>query len=266
MTMARDVREAYGASSAAWARGPDRIYGRMAEALVKRLPVLGAPPLVVDLGAGTGAVSRAALAAGCRVIAVDLAIDMLRHRRLERPPAIVADAAALPLRDRAVDAVLAGFSLSHLPHPERALAEAGRVTRRGGAFLAATLAVDGPQHASKQLIDAVAASHGFHPPAWYLRVKEEIEPLVGQPERLRRLATTAGLTDIRVERIRIDAGVTTAAEIVDYRLGMAHLAPFVASLDGTRARDLRDEALAAVGPRPEPVRTDILILSSRVAA
>lgn len=102
---------------------------------------------VLDVGAGSGAVSRrlrrAMGAAGVRaeVFALDV---QWRHlaagRRLsggERLPEMTADALALPLPDRAVDWVVSTLLAHHLP-PERVealLAEAARVSRRGFALL-----------------------------------------------------------------------------------------------------------------------------------
>ncbi|MFN2592525.1 MAG: class I SAM-dependent methyltransferase [Candidatus Dormibacteria bacterium] len=260
------MSRAYATSSAAWARGPERVYHRMAEALVLHTSMPLSGRLVLDLGAGTGAVSRVAAAAGARVIAVDLALEMLRHRRDQRAPALVADAVALPLRDSVIDVVISGFSVSHVPEPRRALDEARRVTRPGGAVMVAVFAGDGRRHPSREQIDGLAALRGYQAPAWHRRLKDVVEPLTASPTRLERLAGAAGLVDVGVSALSIDTGVHRPADIVDYRLGMAHLAPFVAGLSTDDAHALREEALAAVGPTPEPVVADVLILSSRVAA
>jgi hypothetical protein len=58
---------------------------------------------------------------------------MLAWQRCGRPPAAVGDVTHLPLRDRAVDDVLAAFVLNHLDDPA---AELARLTRPGGALLA----------------------------------------------------------------------------------------------------------------------------------
>jgi hypothetical protein len=58
---------------------------------------------------------------------------MLAHerRRLPGSPALLADAHALPIRDRGVDLALFVTALEFLGDPRRALAEAARVGRRG---------------------------------------------------------------------------------------------------------------------------------------
>ena len=58
------------------------------------------------------------------------------RRRMPRCPALVADAHALPLRDRAVDLAVFVTTLEFLEDPRRALAEATRVARHGVLVLA----------------------------------------------------------------------------------------------------------------------------------
>jgi SAM-dependent methyltransferase len=52
-------------------------------------------------------------------------------RRIPTCPGVLADAAELPLRDGAVDLVVFVATLEFLDDPQRALAEAARVARRG---------------------------------------------------------------------------------------------------------------------------------------
>jgi len=68
------------------------------------------------------------------------------RRRLEGIPCRlelrVMDAQDITCPDRAFDIVLANNMLYHVPHRERAIAEACRVLREGGAFHATTASVD----------------------------------------------------------------------------------------------------------------------------
>jgi ubiquinone/menaquinone biosynthesis C-methylase UbiE len=105
--------------------------------------------LVLDLGSGTGVGSRAALSAGARVIAADLALGMLLCGRDGRPPAAAGDALALPFRPGAFDIVLAPFSLNHLDEPAAGVREAGRV---GDLLVASTYAAD-DDHPAKAAVD-----------------------------------------------------------------------------------------------------------------
>lgn len=181
--LARLIAAAYGADLAAWAKGPARVYDRLAEVLVAASPVSLGGAVVLDLGAGTGAVSRAVEATGGRVVAVDLALDMLRFDQRHRPLAVAADARALPFPAGTFDAVVAGFSISHVPDPSQALSEAARVIRRGGVLLVNVFSARS-SHPAKEQIEQVAARFGYRRPAWYEWFKTEVEPLTALPEAL----------------------------------------------------------------------------------
>jgi len=103
------MRAAYNRSAVAWTGGPDGVYGRLAEVLVTAGPIPMTGARVLDVGAGTGAAGRAAIAAGAgQVIAVDIAERMLRAlgESGSRVQLVVADAAAArqQLIERGVDA------------------------------------------------------------------------------------------------------------------------------------------------------------------
>ncbi len=90
---------------------------------------------VLDIGAGTGIATRALLARGARVIAVDPGRAMLRRAVAHSPhlPAVVADGVALPVATGSVD--LACFAQSwHWLDPQNRVAEAHRVLRPGGSW------------------------------------------------------------------------------------------------------------------------------------
>ncbi|SEP27950.1 class I SAM-dependent methyltransferase [Trujillonella endophytica] len=96
--------------------------------------LLGARPRrVLDLGAGTGLLTEALLAAGHRVVAVDPAPPMLAQLRSRLPRAAAATGAAeaIPLAGASVDAVVAGQA-AHWFDPARAAAELRRVLRPAG--------------------------------------------------------------------------------------------------------------------------------------
>lgn len=250
-------------AAAGWATGPDRVlYGRLAEVLVAACPTLTGRT-VLDLGAGTGAASRAAVAAGARVFAVDRAPEMLTHDAAARPPAAAAAALALPLADASVDGVLAAFLLNHLPDPAAALAEARRVTRTGG-FLAASTFHAGWDHPVKHVVDGVAASFGYTPPGWYRELKSGHAPQAGDPDNLAAAARAAGLDDVQVRIRTVDAGAAGARDLVRWRLGMAQLSPFVACLAPADPDRLTALAVERLGPNPERLRPEVLLLSAIV--
>jgi hypothetical protein len=54
-----DLFAAYDATGTAWQQGPGRLYDQLAAVVVDRCPALDNRSLVLDLGAGTGAATRA---------------------------------------------------------------------------------------------------------------------------------------------------------------------------------------------------------------
>jgi SAM-dependent methyltransferase len=286
------LRRAYEGVGEAWETGPGPAYERLAAVAVAALgPLDGA--LVLDVGAGTGVAGRCVARAGGTPVALDPALDMLRRAVVGRRPAISSGAPAagrmtgggelgrgpeagalalaaggvaeqLPFRGRVFDAVVAAFSLSHVAEPVRALREARRVLRPGGRLVSLTFGRDAP-HPAKERVDAVAAGFGFRPPVWY-RLAKGYEEATAEPRRLAALAAAAGLVDVRVDEVRVDTGVDSAADQVRWRLGKAHLAPFVAALPAPVYAELVRAAQAALGPRPQPWRPAVLILSSRAPA
>jgi C_GCAxxG_C_C family probable redox protein len=100
-------------------------------------PGQAASQTAADLGAGTGFVTEALLAAGLSVAAVDQSPDMLarlmaRFGASGRVITLTGAAEALPLPDASVDFVLANMYLHHVDDPGRAIAEMARVVRPGG--------------------------------------------------------------------------------------------------------------------------------------
>jgi len=88
---------------------------------------------VLDVGCGTGHFTGWLARRGLRAIGLDRAPAMLAvlRRRLPACPVLLADAHALPVRDRAIDLVVLIATLEFLEDPRRALAEAARVARHG---------------------------------------------------------------------------------------------------------------------------------------
>ena len=95
--------------------------------------VPGDAGLVVELGAGTGKLTRAVAALGVRVVAVEPDARMLAVLRGLDLEGVEGSAEAIPFGDEAADAVVAGSSL-HWFALEQALPEIHRVLRPGGRF------------------------------------------------------------------------------------------------------------------------------------
>ena len=193
---------AYDQSAEAWASGPEQVYARLAETLVDAAPVSVDGAKVLDLGAGTGVASRAALAAGAAVVvAVDIALGMLRRSGSLRP--VLANACELPFAADSFDLVVAAISLGHVTDPVRALRE----TRRVGAALLVSAFEAGWTHPVKAAVDEALAPFGYRPPPWYVALKRDTEPQVDDPANLAALARTAGYRDVSVRTVPVATGL-----------------------------------------------------------
>jgi ubiquinone/menaquinone biosynthesis C-methylase UbiE len=258
-----ELRGAYEGSGAAWARGPAQLYDRLALRVIEAANLRGA--LVLDAGAGTGAVCRALQRAGATPVALDTSADMLAQIGAAASHAVIGDICSEPFTDGSFDAAVSAFVLSHVATPERALAEMRRVVRPLGTIIAAVFGA-AATNASKDVVDRIAAEYGFVAPAWYTTFKSHTEPLTNTPERFRACADAAGLSDITILDIEVDSGIDSPAALVEYRAGMAHLAPFVSSLTPRQRERFMRDAAAEVAARGQAVRPRVLVLSSRASA
>ena len=113
-------------------------------------------------------------------------------------------------------------------------------------------------------VDAVLVESGYQPPQWYRRLKRIGEARVGTSAALVTRAARAGLRNATATEAAVSLAGLAAEALVDWRLGMAHVAPFVAALDPARREALRArcrEAVSAAGPAaPAP----ILVLVAQV--
>lgn len=248
---------AYAEGAKAWAEGPARVYGRLADVLVGFSPVPLDAGSVLDLGSGTGAGSRAARAAGARVVAADIALGMLLVERSSRPPAVAGDAVALPFRDGAFDVVLAPFSLNHLVDPAEGVREAGRV---GSLLLASTYAAD-DDHPAKLAVERALEETGWSRPSWYSKVKSAMaawDTVDSASAAVRR----GGLQPARVEHRRVLFEQLGPSDMVEWRLGMAPCASFAAALSTDARRALVERALELLGPEPPPIERRVILIAA----
>lgn len=256
--------DAYDRGADAWGAHVDPAYRRFAAALLELAPQTWVGATVVDVAAGSGAVSAALRACGARPVAIDGATRMLRAARVavRGLPVVAGDALRLPLATASADGAAVGFCINHVSAPHLLLGECARVVRPGGSVLASTFA-RGPDHPAKELVDAVAVEHGWQPSSWYTEFRDHARHS-DTPELLRRCATRAGLTDPVVEEVVVDTGLATPEALVGWRLGMPELAAFSAGLDEGRRADLRRAAIDALGPDPAPLVRLVLLLRGLV--
>ncbi len=252
------VRAGYDAAAEEWADGPGLMYAQLARVLVAAAPVPLAGRLVLDLGSGAGVAGRAALAAGARhVVAADLSEGMLRSGGGGYP--VAADAIALPFRDGSFDLVVAAFCLNHLSSLTAGLAE----SRRVGAAIAASMFAPGWTHLAKDAVDDALRSFGYHPPAWHTNLRPGSR--ASDPKELARCAAAAGFTRAEARIMAVPTGLATPAELVSWRLGMAHVAPFMRSLDApgrAAVRRAAEQAVAAAAGAAPPLVVSLMVLTA----
>ena len=118
-----------------------RTYGGLTGAITRRLSesLLDAAGVrsdrrVLDVATGPGYIAEHAAARGATAVGIDIAEGMLElaRQRVGGVEFLRSDAEALPFHDASFDAVVGGFVINHLPHPQRAVAEATRVLVSGG--------------------------------------------------------------------------------------------------------------------------------------
>jgi len=142
---ARSVRASFERASTSY-ESAAALQARVATELLERLAQLRLEPgVVLDLGAGTGRVTRELKRRyrGALVMALDLAPGMLREARRHLRPwrrfaRLCGDAQRLPLADASVDLVFSNLMLQWCQPLDAALLEARRVLRPEGFFAFST--------------------------------------------------------------------------------------------------------------------------------
>jgi SAM-dependent methyltransferase len=116
---------------------------------------------VLDVACGPGTVAEAAAARGAIATGVDFSPEMVTIARARCPEAAFerGDAQALAFEAARFDAVLMNFGILHLPHPERAFAEAARVLRHSGRY-AFTVWADPDDSPGAKIVREAIAAHG----------------------------------------------------------------------------------------------------------
>jgi SAM-dependent methyltransferase len=193
----------------------------------------GASGPVVELGAGTGKLTRSLARLGVRVLAVEpdeRMLDILRGLRLPEVEPVVGTAETLPVPDGTADAVVAG-SAFHWFDLDRTLAECARVLREGGSLAFAWNRRDDRDPAMTLLSDLIRGD----------------EPRAGGRDRdWQRLVEASGLFE-QVERAEFRHALSLRPE----RLGdLLRSYSRVRSLPLDEQASLLARAKAAVGREP----------------
>src|SRR5438445_2577313 len=158
---------------------------------------------VLDVGAGTGALTDELVARGAAVTAVEPSPDYTAGLR-ERIGAVqVAPAEEIPLPDGAFDAVLAQLVVVFLNDVPRATREMARVARDGGIVATCMWEVDGVE-----MMNALnEIRRRFRPGGWSPATEYLDEA------SLRGLFEEAGLRDVETTRLEVSVGYDTVDEL-----------------------------------------------------
>ncbi len=116
--------------------------------LLDELRASAIPGPILDVGCGPGQVGAHLRAGGCAVVGLDLSLPMARLAARRLDGAAVADLRALPIADGSLRAVVAFYSVIHLPRPALGAAfdAFARALRPGGRVLVS--AHEGQEEAS----------------------------------------------------------------------------------------------------------------------
>jgi ubiquinone/menaquinone biosynthesis C-methylase UbiE len=145
------TREYFDAVADRWEEMRRTLFGEGVRQAAIRAAKIDSSSVVADVGTGTGFLAEAPLAAGARVIGIDVSERMLGQVRARFPgdrfEARKGDVEALPLATNEVDAVLANMVLHHAENPPRAIREMVRPLKPGGRLVI----TDGDEHAEEWL-------------------------------------------------------------------------------------------------------------------
>jgi SAM-dependent methyltransferase len=174
------------------------------------------PETALELGCGWGELAqRVAAETGADVTAFDLSERMVGLAHEQEVRTLVADAQAMPFRDRSFDLVWANAMLYHVPDLDRGLGEAARVVTDDGAFVATTF--DGGR------FPELFALVGLKPPEIPFRVENGAEILGRHFTNVETRSGTGALVFPNAEEVRAYLGAT---------ITMHHLAHEVPPFEG----------------------------------
>ena len=223
-----------------------RIMAPISFATLQRIGPLGRNIRLLDIGAGTGALSIPAAHSGATVTAIDIApgmVELLSERLAPFPDAEaqVMDGQALTFADSAFDAVVSIVGISIFQDWRRGLSEQARVLRPGGKAALATwrtMPGGGPFVIMAQAMRAVFPDRPPPPaPEGFL--------VLSDPAKMIEAMREAGLDDVRVEEIEAEwkgpAGAGYLKELRDLHSFM----PAYAALDADERISV-DEAILAI--------------------
>jgi ubiquinone/menaquinone biosynthesis C-methylase UbiE len=173
-----------------------------------------APSRIIEVAAGTGIVTAALHAAlpAATIVATDLnqaMLDVAAERvRSNKVSFRTADAQDLPFGDGEFDLVVCQFGVMFYPDKVKGNAEARRVLREGGSYIAVIWDRLDSNPASRIAHDAVAALYPDDPPLFLARTPFGY----AEPGWIERDMRAAGFEQVRVETVALDSQPVSASD------------------------------------------------------
>ncbi|SEK02672.1 Ubiquinone/menaquinone biosynthesis C-methylase UbiE [Cribrihabitans marinus] len=205
----------------------------------------GDPKSVLELAAGSGAVTRALaprLDGNARYVVTDLNAAMLerarQHHDDDRLDWQAADALALPFDDDSFDVVLCQFGVMFFPDRPAGFAEARRVLRPGGRFVFNSWGPIEKNDFSNRAVATLMRLYPEDPPQFLARTPFGYS----QAARIEADLAAAGFGDVRIAELEMESH---AAQARDFAFGQSYGSP------------LRLEIEARSGPTLEQVEKAI---------
>lgn len=197
----------------------------------------------LDIGAGRGAVARAALAKGCAVTAVDVSPRMVELLAADLPQISVhcMDAGRLGFPDGAFELVTAGFVLQVLDDPAAALVEIRRVLTPGGsvALSVDTQSIGRLNWLPELTADFFGQGQGSGSSGGARAATES--------DRTDDLLARAGFTDIRRETVTVLQPIPDPPALWDWMMPRG-LTEVLKALPADRAEDFRQAFMTHAEP------------------
>lgn len=224
-----------------------RIMAPISVAALERLGRVERGVRLLDIGAGTGALSIPAAYSGASVTAIDIApgmVEVLSERLAPLPDAKaqVMDGEALTFADGTFDVTASIVGVSIFNDWRHGLSEQARVTRSNGKAVLATWRTPpggGPFVIMAQAMQVAFPDRAPPPaPAGFLALSD--------PTKMRDAMTGSGLKDVAVEEVEAEwkgpAGTVYLEQLRDLHAYM----PAYAALGGDDRRRVDDAILAGV--------------------
>ncbi len=208
---------------------------------------------VLDVAAGTGALSLAVAETGGSVLATDSSPAMVTRLRDRLQPfagceARVMDGQALELEDATFDTSFSVFGIMGFPNWQRGMTELVRVTQSGGRVIMVTW--ENPEGAGPFPLFMQAYRHTF--PNAAIPLPPPGMSVLCSPEALKVEMVRAGCGEVAVHAINSDWSGPSVDRVMGDIDQILALHPLYAALDDDKRAQLRGPLRAAIEAYAEP--------------